>query len=401
MDFSYTYDAAGNILTATKGGTTYSYTYGNSDWGDLLMAYNGAAIGYDQIGNPLSYYNGWSFTWQQGREMATATKGSQSLSFTYDADGIRRTKTVNGVTHTYYYVGGKLARETYGSNVLDFFYDQNGHPFMLVYNGTVYYYITNAQGDVIRLTDVKGQTAARYQYDPYGNIIDSAGSHVDINPLRYRGYYYDSESALYYLQSRYYDPNLGRFVNADAFATTGQGLVSNNVFTYCLNNPVNGADPFGTWTIGLSLGANITFGLGVSISIGLFFDDNGNFDVQWSYAVPGVDDTSTVGVLDAGVGVSLQYTDRDTVQDLYGPATYMGASGGPLWYVGADLISFSDASDSNGEINGFQLTGGIGVGVDVHVAETYTKSVLTQNQPQYKNQISQQRINFCYKMYDV
>ena len=201
MDFSYTYDDAGNILTATKGTTTYTYTYGNSDWGDLLTKYNGTTIQYDPIGNPTAYYNGWNFTWKQGREMATATKGSQSLSFTYDADGIRKTKTVNGVTHTYYYVGGKLARETYGSNVLDFFYDQNGHPFMLVYNGTVYYYITNAQGDVIRLTDVKGQTAARYQYDPYGNIIDSAGSHVDINPLRYRGYYYDKESGLYYLQS--------------------------------------------------------------------------------------------------------------------------------------------------------------------------------------------------------
>ena len=255
MDFSYTYDAAGNILTATKGGTTYSYTYGNSDWGDLLMAYNGAAIGYDQIGNPLSYYNGWSFTWQQGREMATATKGSQSLSFTYDADGVRRTKTVNGVEHTYYYVGGKLSRETYGSNVLDFFYDQNGHPFMMVYNGAVYYYVTNAQGDVIRVTNVNGETAARYQYDPYGNIIDSAGSHVDINPLRYRGYYFDSETSLYYLDSRYYDPVVGRFVNADdteVLIEAYEAICQYNLFAYCWNNPVNMHDPDGCWTLALA-----------------------------------------------------------------------------------------------------------------------------------------------------
>ena len=245
MVFSYTYDDAGNILTAKKGSTTYTYEYTNADWGDLLTKYNGTTISYDAIGNPLSYYNGWSFTWQQGREMATATKSGQSLSFTYDADGVRRTKTVNGVTHTYYYVGGKLARETYGSNVLDFFYDQNGHPFMMVYNGAVYYYVTNAQGDVIRVTNVNGETAARYQYDPYGNIIDSAGSHVDINPLRYRGYYYDKESGLYYLQSRYYDPNTGRFINADGFTTTGQGLIGSNMFAYCLNNPVVMADPSG------------------------------------------------------------------------------------------------------------------------------------------------------------
>lgn len=116
---------------------------------------------------------------------------------------------------------------------------------MLVYNGSVYYYITNAQGDVIRLTNTNGETAARYQYDPYGNIIDSAGSHVDINPLRYRGYYYDSETNLYYLQSRYYDPNIGRFINADEYPSTGQGLLGNNMFAYCLNNPANFIDPEG------------------------------------------------------------------------------------------------------------------------------------------------------------
>ena len=107
-------------------------------WGDLLTKYNGTAITYDTIGNPTSYYNGWNFTWKQGREMATATKSGQNLSFTYNADGLRTTKTVNGVVHTYYYSGSKLVRETYGDYVLDFFYDQNGTPFMLLQNGNIY-----------------------------------------------------------------------------------------------------------------------------------------------------------------------------------------------------------------------------------------------------------------------
>ena len=112
-------------------------------------------------------------------------------------------------------------------------------------NYTVYYYITNLQGDVIRLVDVNGSTAAYYEYDPYGNAIQAAGSHCNINPLRYRGYVYDTESGLYYLQSRYYDPKICRFINADAFASTGQGFIGYNMFAYCNNSPVNYTDNYG------------------------------------------------------------------------------------------------------------------------------------------------------------
>ena len=179
--------------------------------------------------------------------MATASKGTQSLSFTYDVDGLRKTKTVGEVVHTYYYSGGKLVRETYGDTVLDFFYDQNGHPFMMRQNMNVYYYyITNAQGDVIRMTDEYGQTAARYQYDPYGDTIDASGSHANINPLRYRGYYYDTETELYYLQSRYYDPEIGRFLNADILVSTKKAGLGCNIFAYCFNNSVNYIDAAGT-----------------------------------------------------------------------------------------------------------------------------------------------------------
>ena len=170
------------------------------------------------------------------------------------------------------------------------------------------------------------------------------------------------------------------------------------MFAYCLNNSVNNIDANGMWTIGLSIGGNITFGIGASISIGIFLDDELNFDVQWSYAVSGVDGTNTVGAIDIGAGIALQYTDRDTVYDLYGPATYVGASVGPGWYVGADAISFSDASDLNAQTNGFQITGGYGFGVDAHVIESNTKSVLPQNQIKQQSTTRQKRMQFCYKM---
>ena len=110
------------------------------------------------------------------------------------------------------------------------------------------------------------------------------------------------------------------------YATTGQGVLGNNMFAYCNNNPVMGYDPYGKWTMGFSVGGNVTLFLGVSISIGIYWDDEGNVDWQWSYSVPGVDDTVTVGVCDAAGGVSFQYTEADTVYDLYGATSYVGGS---------------------------------------------------------------------------
>lgn len=155
--------------------------------------------------------------------------------------------------HQYIYAGGKLLRETISdgttTKTLDFTYDNVGMPYTLIYNdGTTtatYYYITNLQGDVMYLVDASGNEVAAYDYDPYGKIISATGDLAEINPLRYRGYYYDTETGFYYLQSRYYDPEISRFINADSYASTGQGLIGCNMFVYCKNNPVNRIDPDG------------------------------------------------------------------------------------------------------------------------------------------------------------
>lgn len=254
--YTYTYDSVGNILTANG----HTYTYGNANWKDLLTEFDGHTITYDQSGNPIGYYNGttWAFTWSNGRSLTRAVSTTQALDFTYDSSGLRTSKTVDGVTHKYLYAGGKLMRETYGSNTLDFFYDANGTPYALKYNGTVYYYITNLQGDVIQIVDASGNAVATYEYDPYGKVISATGTLAETNPIRYRGYYYDSETGLYYLQSRYYDPELSRFINCDNQLLITEALVA-NLFTYCVNNPINGYDPVGEsdsafqFTIGIGL----------------------------------------------------------------------------------------------------------------------------------------------------
>ena len=163
------------------------------------------------------------------------------------------------VTHEYLTLNGKVARETIRTNntltaVLDFVYDESGKPFALKYstNGTsfqTYYYVLNLQGDVVKLIHyIPGfeyESVATYEYDAWGNILSSSGRLAEINPLRYRGYYYDSETGFYYLQSRYYDPENHRFINADSFASTGQGFLGTNMFAYCNNCPTIYEDPSG------------------------------------------------------------------------------------------------------------------------------------------------------------
>lgn len=225
------------------------YTYGDAEWGDLLTAYNGEEITYDGIGNPLSY-RGWTMSWQGGRQLASMTKGSDTLSFAYNESGLRTSKTVNGVTHSYVWQGSKLAADITDAYALYFHYDSSGEVmgFTRTANGTdtEYFYVKNFQGDILKVITATGTEAATYTYDAWGRVLTSTGDLADINPLRYRGYYYDTETGLYYLQSRYYDPEVSRFINPDAYASTGQGILGTNMFTYCRNNPVNLYDPSGT-----------------------------------------------------------------------------------------------------------------------------------------------------------
>ena len=257
----WTYDNAGNIKSCkeyeytTKDtdslGTplsTVSYGYTNTNWRDLLTSYGGKSITYDNSGNPLSDGT-WTYTWENGRQLASMTNGTTTWSYTYQADGLRTKRTSGGTTYKYIYGGDKLLRMTVGSNTLDFTYDASGSPLSVVFNGTVYYYVTNLQGDVVKILDSSGATVMGYSYDAWGNPISQDGFLADTlglyNPLRYRGYIYDPETGLYFLQSRYYNPEMGRFINADYQLSTGSDLSGLNLFAYCGNNPISREDPNG------------------------------------------------------------------------------------------------------------------------------------------------------------
>ena len=263
--WTYSYDDGGNILSkqeyVTSGQTTKllkttTYTYGDEDWPDLLTAYNGESITYDGIGNPLSDGT-WTYTWQHGRQLSGMSRSGTGVTYGYDADGLRISKTVNGTTYNYYYLDSQLVEMTWGSNKLHFTYDSVG-PVSVNYNGTIYNYIKNAQGDVVGLVDFNGTKVVEYIYDAWGNHLSTFGTMASTlgkyNPLRYRGYVYDTETGLYYLQSRYYNPTWGRFINADDTAlllsSPGKAHWDKNVFAYCDNNPLNRVDEDGEcWDI--------------------------------------------------------------------------------------------------------------------------------------------------------
>ncbi len=161
--------------------------------------------------------------------------------------GLRTGRYVqNGTTYKYVYNGGQLMQMTKGSQTVSFAYDVSGTPLTMKVGENTYYYVTNIQGDVMALVGSNGQTVVSYAYTAYGVVTASGDATViALNPLTYRGYVYDTETGLYYLQSRYYDPAVGRFINADVYTTTGQGFIGNNMFAYCGNNPVNRVDPSG------------------------------------------------------------------------------------------------------------------------------------------------------------
>ena len=271
-EFVYTYDNGGNIQSVKKNGEVIkSYAYGDSEWKDLLTQYNGEAITYDEIGNPLTYRNGYAFTWSNGRQLTAVTKDENAVAnYVYDGEGNRISKTVNGVTTNYYYMNGVLRAQKTGSEYIIFLYDENGSAYgILVKNGeqeTTYYYIFNAQGDIIGIVDENGDTVVEYTYTAWGEVESITGTLVNTigqkNPLRYRGYYYDSETGFYYLSSRYYDPEFGRFINPDGeISDVGRNVLGYNLFAYCFNNPINMDDPAGQWPKWLSGTLNVVSGV--------------------------------------------------------------------------------------------------------------------------------------------
>jgi len=258
---TYEYDGGGNLLNKKEYDYTeqeitiqptkiIEYIYNNANWKDQLTSYDGKEISYDAVGNIISY-NGNEYTWQNGRELSTLVNNDKNLniSYKYNDDGIRTEKTVNGKTTKYYLDGNIVIFEDRNGDKLFYQYDENNNLIGFTYNDEQYYYIRNGQNDIIGILNKEFKKVASYSYDSCGNLISvkdennndvtTNNKHIgNINEYRYKGYRYDSETELYYLNNRYYDSEIGRFINEDSFMATGNNMLQHNMYMYCNNNPI-------------------------------------------------------------------------------------------------------------------------------------------------------------------
>ena len=199
-------------------------------------------------------------SWINGRSLSGYENTANNLfaSYQYNVDGIRTSKIVNGVETKYYLENNNIIFEQRGNNIIHYLYDGIGL-LGLKYNDNTYYYIKNLQGDIIGILDSTYNQVVSYEYDSWGKVLsikDNQGNEITdstnigiINPFRYRGYYYDTETELYYLNSRYYNPEWGRFINADGIIGQSQKQLSYNLYLYVSNNPINYGDLTGMWGI--------------------------------------------------------------------------------------------------------------------------------------------------------
>ena len=260
----YVYDLSGNITLKREYSLTDNelikedtFGYENTSWTDQLTRYNNTNITYDSAGN-IKSIGDTKFTWEKGNKLSTYQDGDKLVKYKYDVDGIRKEKITNDSIIKYYTEMSKIIIEKRDNNLIYYYRDSDGNLLGFKYNNETYYYKTNFENDIIGIYDSAYNEIVKYTYDSWGNIIsitDNNGNEINdknniaiINPFRWRSYYYDEESNLYYLNSRYYSPELQRFISIDPLIVNEDTNLSYNLYLYTGNNPIVLSDNNGNFT---------------------------------------------------------------------------------------------------------------------------------------------------------
>ena len=369
VETTYEYDSHGNLLYKISNDQVSTYQYDK----DQLINYNDELFEYDKLGNPTVYRN-HHLEWSLGRELVKFNE----IDFEYEASGLRNLKdyeiedvdlqTIRKQVY-YRYLDEKLIKETRVdttneylnkdnpdeltittiTTTIDYLYDELGVIGFILDDEKSYYYVKNIFNDVEKIIDEEGRLVAEYSYDAWGNheIITNIDEIGSLNPIRYRSYYYDVETKLYYLKSRYYDSEIGRFINLDTLSVldVAQAKINGlNLYAYCLNNPVNMVDDTGDWPrwlrdvlIGVAIVGLVALTGGVgALVLGKGFAIAGAIAAKT--AVAGLKMATTTGIISVGFGTA-------------GHAIGTIASGGTF----GDFMSNLGSSTLDSFGNGFML----------------------------------------------
>lgn len=284
----YTYDVGGNMIRRDE----YRYTenpviteaqwksdtfeYQTGGWRDQLRFYNGQEMIYDVMGNPIQY-RGMQMEWEQGHQLKHITGVGLDMYCRYNDSGKRIRKTVNGVTTDFYLDGSAILMQmsSDGSRI-DFFYDDKGNVFAMKYQNEMYFYRKNLFGDILGILDSHGTELVKYEYNSWGKLLNltdySSNGLGRKNPFRFKGYYYDEELGMYYLNSRYYDPEVGRFISPDTtdILEVQDDLYDKNLYAYCDNNSVMRIDSSGAvWHLAVGAVVGVATQFVADVGIGL------------------------------------------------------------------------------------------------------------------------------------
>lgn len=338
---NYQYDSKGNISVISKlnSSTVYVLSYDNYN---RLISFTKtigsntpetfSCSGYS-FGRPTTYKNK-TLVWDKNE--LTQFDG---VTFTYDGYGRRTSKSSTNRSVEYKYIGDILLEETVTEiknnqtyiDTLRFIYDLNNSVIGFGLNDNVYLYVKDALNNVIAIYNQASVEICRYNYDAYGNSIITAsitGGEIlgNLNPIRYRSYYYDKETGLYYLKSRYYDPEICRFISMDDISYLDpQTLNGLNLYAYCLNNPIMYRDENGCFPLTAILCLTALVGLGLTIG-GVASDNN-------VMTAIGLTMVAVPALISGGLAIAAGF----------GGATLTGIVGGVTLVAGLGTATFASA----------------------------------------------------------
>ena len=378
--YIYTYDGYGNLTRKkTYNYTTYGYgsiagdeistdIYTYNDSNQLTSINGGSTITYDEMGNPEEYNNGkynFRFFWDEVSQPIAITKNGVLMRVKYNQDGVRIEKTMGNYKTEYIVDGTTIIREKQyrkDTNQLIkdtyYYYDARGivsGANVSVYSGANYttetnytfVFKTNIQGDVEAIYNTSGTLLVEFTYDTWGNFTSSLDSMQSIpsseqlvaegTSFRYRGYYYDTEAGLYYLNARYYDPVIHRFVNRDDISYLGAtgDFNSYNLYAYCSNNPVMYVDPSGNSIIGCLIVLGISLVIGATLA-GVDAYNNGERGEELFVSVV---KGAAIGLLVGGAVLITGGVGAGVASYVGGTASFLGASAAQAFAWGSLAVN--------------------------------------------------------------